>query len=52
MLNDNFKKFGKKSNAITKERFPNAVIYTRVSTSKQENNFSLETQLETFWWSL
>ena len=46
MLNDNFKKFGKKSNAITKERFPNAVIYTRVSTSKQENNFSLETQLE------
>ena len=46
MLIDNFKKFGKKSNAITKERFPNAVIYTRVSTSKQENNFSLETQLE------
>ena len=46
MLNEKFQKFGKKSNTITKERFPNAVIYTRVSTSEQENNFSLETQLE------
>ncbi len=46
MLNEKFQKFGKKSNTIIKERFPNAVIYTRVSTSEQENNFSLETQLE------
>jgi site-specific DNA recombinase len=46
MLNEKFQKFGKKSNTVTKERFPNAVIYTRVSTLKQENNFSLETQLE------
>ena len=46
MLNEKFQKFGKTSNTIAKERFPNAVIYTRVSTSEQENNFSLETQLE------
>ena len=46
MLNEKFQKFGKKSNTVTKERLPNAVIYTRVSTLKQENNFSLETQLE------
>ena len=46
MLNEKFQKFGKKSNTIIRERFPNAVIYTRVSTSEQENNFSLETQLE------
>ena len=46
MLNEKFQKFGKKSNTVTKERFPNAVIYTRVSTLKQENNFSLENQLE------
>ena len=46
MLNENFKKFGKTSNTVLKDRFPNAVIYTRVSTEKQRSNFSLETQLE------
>lgn len=46
MLNENFKKFGKTSNTVLKDRFPNAVIYTRVSTEKQTNNFSLQTQSE------
>ena len=46
MQSEKFKKFGKKSNTIFRDRYPNAVIYTRVSTSEQENNFSLETQLE------
>ena len=45
MLNEKFQKFGKKSNTIIKERFPNAVIYTRVSTSEQENNQKLENYL-------
>ena len=33
MQSEKFKKFGKKSNAIFRDRYPNAVIYTRVSTS-------------------
>ena len=46
MLNEKFQKFGKESNTIAKEKFPNAVIYTRVSTERQTSNFSLETQSE------
>jgi DNA invertase Pin-like site-specific DNA recombinase len=43
---DSFKKFGRISNSTPKERHKNAVIYTRVSTAEQVNNFSLETQLQ------
>ena len=46
MLNENFKKFGKTSKTLLKDRFLNAVIYTRVSTERQTSNFSLQTQSE------
>ncbi len=45
MENSDFKKFTKHSKSKNNVRHNNAVIYTRVSTSMQESNFSLETQL-------
>ena len=45
-MNNEFKSFGRKSDNPNFNRPDNAVLYTRVSTSEQTDNYSLENQLE------
>lgn len=46
MKKNDFTKFGRVSDTKKTNRYKNAVIYTRVSSARQENNFSLQTQLD------
>ena len=46
MSNDKLSRFGKKSNVVKTNQTNRAVIYTRVSSLGQVDNYSLQNQLE------
>ena len=46
MSNDMLSRFGKKSNVVKTNQTNRAVIYTRVSSLGQVDNYSLQNQLE------